>query len=246
MSSVLPYLLIWLQEYGYPTLWLVVFISATGIPLPTSLVLLAAGAFAASGDFNLPILIAVSVTAFVAGDNLGYLLGHLWGSKLLEWLEKSGKIRIIKPRTIVRSRVYFNRLGGWAIFFSRFLVSALGGVVNILAGAERYSYRRFVLYDTCGEIVGASLPIVLGYIFGASWDAVGDILGSFSFLLLAVLISLWLALQLWRLMTRARKTERMAVEPLLEQAVELTALAAPLPNTPTTDTADPPAGHLPL
>ncbi len=206
MSGLLPYLLIWLQQYGYPILWLAVFISAVGIPLPTSLVLLAAGAFAALGDFNLAILIPISITAFVAGDNLGYLLGRRWGSRLLDWLEKSGKLRIIKPSTIVRSRLYFHRLGAWAIFFSRFLVSALGGVINILAGAERYPYRRFVLYDAAGEALGAALPLVLGYVFGASWDAVGDVLGSFSLLLLAALLTLWLTLQTFKLFKHMHKT----------------------------------------
>jgi membrane-associated protein len=243
MGSVLPYLLVWLQEYGYPILWLAVFISATGIPLPTSLVLLAAGAFAASGDFSLPILIPVSITAFIAGDNLGYLLGRLWGSKLLDWLETSGKMRIIKPRTIIRSRLYFNRLGGWAIFFSRFLVSALGGAINILAGAERYPYRRFVLYDACGETVGASLPIILGYIFGASWDSIGDVLGSFSLLLLATLISLWLAFQALRIITRMRKPAVVETEMVAEQPAELIMVASPLPHA---DTPDPSSGHLPL
>lgn len=217
MSSLLPYLLIWLQQYGYPILWLVVFISAAGIPLPTSLVLLAAGAFAALGDFSLAILIPVSITAFVAGDNLGYLLGWLWGSRLLDWMEKSGKMRIIKPRTVVRSRLYFNRLGGWAIFFSRSLASALGGAINILAGAERYPYRRFVLYDASGETLGAALPLTLGYMFGASWDAVGDVLGSFSLLLVAALLTLWLTWQALKLLKHMRKTRAD--------------LAAPLPTT---------------
>lgn len=243
MSSVLPYLLIWLQEYGYPLLWVTVFVSAAGIPLPTSLVLLAAGAFAASGDFNLLILIIVASTAFIAGDNVGYLLGHLWGSKLLEWLEKSGKMRIIKPRAIIRSRIYFNRLGGWAIFFSRFLASALGGTINILAGAERYPYRRFVFYDACGEAVGAALPLVLGYIFGASWDSVGDILGSFSLFLLATLVFLWLAFKAFYIVKRMRKSPESVIDPLSARVVELTMVATPLPHT---DTAEPSSDHLPL
>lgn len=224
MSGLLPYLLIWLQQYGYPILWLAVFISAAGIPLPTSLVLLAAGAFAALGDFSLAILIPVSITAFVAGDNLGYLLGRLWGSRLLDWLEKSGKMRIIKPRTVVRSRLYFNRLGGWAIFFSRFLASALGGAINILAGAERYPYRRFVLYDAGGETLGAALPLVLGYVFGASWDAVGDVLGSFSLLLVAALLTLWLTWQALKLLKHTRKARAGLTTPPAH-------ITAPLPTT---------------
>ncbi len=41
MSTILPYLINWLQEFGYPALWLVVFVASVGAPLPISLVLLA-------------------------------------------------------------------------------------------------------------------------------------------------------------------------------------------------------------
>lgn len=243
MNGVLSYLLTLLQEYGYPTLWLVVFVAAAGIPLPTSLVLLAAGAFAALGDFNLAILIPVAITAFIAGDNTGYWLGRLWGSKLLDWLEKSGRLRIIKPRTIARSRTYFNRLGGWAIFFSRFLVSALGGAINILAGAERYPYRRFVFYDAGGEVLGAGLPLLLGYIFGASWAAVGDILGSLSLFILAALVALALGNQALKMLKRLRKPENVVAPQVEEAAVELPA-APPLLSEP--EASSPSSSHLPL
>ncbi|HLI68779.1 MAG TPA: DedA family protein [Ktedonobacteraceae bacterium] len=197
MSNLLPYLLTWLQEYGYPILWLSIFLGALGIPLPNTLVLLAAGAFAALGDFNIAWLGGISLSAFVAGDNGSYWIGRLWGSRVLAWLEKTGYV--IKPRTIARSRSYFHRLGGWAIFFSRFLLSVLGGAINLLAGAELYPYRRFLLYDLAGETLGALLPLTLGYIFGASWDAVGDILGSFSLFFLALIVVLTLGYQTWRL-----------------------------------------------
>jgi membrane-associated protein len=105
--------------------------------------------------------------------------------------------------------MYFRRLGGWAIFFSRFLVSALGGEINLLAGAEFYPYQRFLLYDLSGETLGALLPLSLGYIFGASWVAVGDILGSFSLFLLTLLIVLVLGYQTLRLLIRMRRAARL-------------------------------------
>lgn len=201
MNNLLPYLLTLLQEYGYLALWFSVFIGALGIPLPNSLVLLAAGAFAAMGDFNFALLAVVSISAFAAGDNTSYWIGRLWGSRLLNWLEG----RLIRAQTMQRSRVYFHRLGGWAIFASRFIVSALGGAVNLLAGAEIYPYRRFVVYDIAGETLGALLPLTLGYIFGASWDAVGGILGSFSLFVVALLVALVLGYQTLRLSQRMRK-----------------------------------------
>jgi membrane-associated protein len=81
MSSLLPLLLHWLHEYRYPMLWLTVFIAAVGIPLPISLVLLAVGAFAGYGDFNLALLIGVTITASSCGNDIGYFVGRRWRSR---------------------------------------------------------------------------------------------------------------------------------------------------------------------
>jgi len=163
MSSLLSILLHGLHEYSYPILWLIIFIAAVGLPLPASLVLLAAGAFAAPGGFNIALLIGITITAASCGDSVGYFIGRCWGSKTLHRLGQPRRLQLISPRSITHSRHYFKCKGGWAIFFSRFLFSALGGVINLLAGAERYPYRRFLLYDVTGETLGAVIPLSLGY-----------------------------------------------------------------------------------
>src|SRR2546430_12335836 len=49
--------------------------------------------------------------------------------------------------------------------------------LNLLSGSELYPYRYFLLFDSSGEALGAIIPLSLGYVFGASWEAVGDVLG---------------------------------------------------------------------
>jgi membrane-associated protein len=188
MNPLLPLLLHGLHEYGYAALWLTVFIAAVGLPLPISLLLLAAGAFAVRGDFNIALLIGITITASSCGDNVGYLIGRRWGSRTLHWLEQPGRLHSIPARTITRSRLYFRRRGGWAIFFSRFLFAALGGVTNLLAGADRYPYRHFLLYDVAGETLGTVIPLSLGYAFGVCWEAGGNVLGAVSGFALALFV----------------------------------------------------------
>jgi len=211
MSVFLSSLLSVMQTYGYPALWVSIFIAAVGLPLPVSLVLLAAGAFAALGDFNIILLTLISISASVAGDNVGYVVGRLWGSKVADWLEHSklGR-RFLRPDSVARSRLYFKKRGGWAVFFSRFLVAALGGVVNLLAGTELYPYPYFLLFDIGGEMLGALIPLLLGFAFGASWDAVGDILGTSSLLVLGLLLVVYLFLRLIRYARRVQKTRASA------------------------------------
>ena len=180
MISLLPLLLHRLHEYGYPVLWLSVFIAAVGVPLPIGLLLLAVGAFAGYGDFNIVLLIGITITASSCGDNLGYFIGRRWGSRTLNWLVQPRHVHPISSHTLTKVRLYFKRRGGWAIFFSRFVFSALGSMMNLTAGAERYPYRRFLLYDVTGESLGAVIPLSLGYALGACWEAGGNLLGAFA------------------------------------------------------------------
>ncbi len=209
MSVFLPTLLVWLQEFGYPVLWLCAFVSAFGFPIPTILLLLAAGAFAALGDFNIVILIFVAFTASVCGDNLGYFVGRRFGTRFLNWLAHRPRFRLFTPQRLEQTQEYFNRHGAWAIFLSRFFIIALGGIINLLAGSERYHYPRFLLFDVLGELLGAMIPLFLGYLFSASWEAIGNIISLISLLALSLLIAIFLLDRLAKLLRQPAKQRVM-------------------------------------
>lgn len=204
MSVFLTGLLDFLLAYGYLALAISVFIASVGAPLPISLLLLAAGAFSAQGNFNIVLLSLIAVVAAVAGDCTGYWIGWRWGSKALEWLPRSriGR-RFIKPRNIERSRDIVHRHGGWAIFLTRSLLSALGSVTNFVAGTESFPFRSFLVYDISGEALAAVLTIGLGFLFDESWEAMGDVLGAISLFALGLACLLIFAYILLRYRSRA-------------------------------------------
>lgn len=243
MSNLLSLLLTFLQTYGYIALWITVFVAAVGIPIPITLLLLAAGAFAALGDFNLALLFVISFSALICGDNTGYWIGRIWGSRALNWIERSKRWnRLIPPQRIVQSRQYFRLRGGWAIFLSRFLFSALGGIINLLSGSELYPYRYFLLFDSSGEALGAIIPLMLGYVFGASWEAVGDVLGYSSFLILSLLIVIILVS---RLIKNARILKQAnAKDAGLEEGAQSDLEEVPMSANAEVSTK--PSGNLPL
>lgn len=187
-----------LHQYGYLALWAIVFIAAVGAPISGNLLLYAAGALAAIGDFNIFLLFPVALSAAVLGDNLGYFIGWKLGTPLLVWLEKQKRWRFVSPDSLVRGRTYFKRRAAWAVFITRFLIVVLGGPINWLAGAERYTYGRFLFWDISGQVLGAAIPLGIGYAFGASWEEAGDIFGVFSTLVLALLVTLVVAIALVR------------------------------------------------
>lgn len=198
-----------LHQYGYPALWLIVFVAAAGAPISGNLLLFAAGAFAAFGDFNIVILFFVGVSAAVLGDNLGYTIGWRFGNPIFVWLERQKRFRFFSSQAFARGRTYFRRRAGWAVFVTRFLIVVLGGPINLLAGAERYAYARFLFWDISGQILGAVIPLGLGYIFAESWSEVESIFGAFSSLVLASLVTIVIVVTLIR-RVRARKRSQEA------------------------------------
>lgn len=239
MSIFLPALLNWLQAYGYSVIWLAIFVASAGFPIPSALVLLAAGAFAHAGDFNIFLLAGLAITASVGGDSTGYYIGRRWGTRVIGWLETSRWNRFISARRIERGRLRFKRQAGWAVFLTRFLFPALGGIVNLLAGADPYPYRYFLACDISGEFLSAVIPLSLGFAFGASWEAVGDVLGSFSVFALAMLAAVVLAIYLVRTMRHTKKAQ------VGEQA-DITIVQAKAKGASLADRRKRTSGNLPL
>jgi len=207
-----PFFISALQQYGYPALWLIVFVAAAGAPISGNLLLYAAGAFVAFGDFNIFILFLVALSAAVLGDNLGYFIGRWIGTPLLSWLARQKRFQFISPATLARGQAYFRRKTAWAIFISRFFIVALGGPINLLAGIEQYPFRKFLFWDVFGQILGAAIPLTLGYIFAESWEEVAGILGAFSGLVLAALVAIFLTAFLVRKIRQRKASIALKIE----------------------------------
>ena len=161
---------------GYGTLALLPVIAgaAVGLPLPASLLLLAAGAFAGGGPLAVVPLLIVSFAGAVAGDNLGYWLGWRGGRPALtRW----GRQFHIAEEALVRAERGLARWGGLSVLLTRFLLTPFGPAINILAGVARYPHRSFLLYDALGEAIWVGSYVGLGYAFSASWDVLAELLG---------------------------------------------------------------------
>lgn len=207
----LPALLSDIRVHGYVGLWVVVFLGSAGIPLPTDLLLLAAGALAGHGELNWAAAALVAVSAAACGDAAGYFVGWRLGKRAMDWLEHSrvGR-RLIPASTLERGRTYFEHFGGWAIFLSRWLAGMFSGVVNLLAGMRRYPFRAFIAYAIAGEALDTALMLGVGIAFGATLAAAEF---GLKLVLLSILVLLGLgilAVRLLRPLWRERSTAPQA------------------------------------
>jgi membrane-associated protein len=176
-------LLAGLLVYGYPVLGLTLFLGALGLHLPSALVMVVAGSLAAQGRMSWVGASAVGLIGSVVGDVAGYSLGRLLSQ---EFLERRGRWIGLTAERRARIDGLFARWGALTVVLSRSLLSFLSPAVNVLAGAGRYSVRRFLPLDVIGRLIWTSAYLGLGYSLGVGIEAAASFLSSLSGLLISL------------------------------------------------------------
>ena len=175
-------------DYGVPLLFGVTFLSCLALPVPSSLLMLASGGFAASGDLSLAAVAAAAFCGAIIGDNLGYWIARRFGRRLTRWLATRPRRAALRDK----AQIFMHKWGGSSVFFSCWLVAPLGPYVNYVSGLSGFSWPRFALWGMAGEVVWVSLYVGLGYLFTDNIGAISDILGSVSGFLVAIVVAVGL------------------------------------------------------
>ncbi|MCB1360170.1 MAG: DedA family protein [Rhodobacter sp.] len=181
-------------DWGVTVLAIVTFLSCLAVPVPSSMMMLASGAFAASGDMALIPAASAALVGAVAGDQTGYGLGRLSYRRAEGWLLQSPT----RAAVLNRARGQVQTRGAVAVFFSRWLFSVLGPYVNLLAGGAGMTWLTFTAMGVAGEIVWVSVYVGLGYLAGGQIEQIADLLGNASGFLASLAITGVLGWGLWR------------------------------------------------
>lgn len=187
-------------------LWIVAasaFLSCLAVPIPTSIVMLTAGAFAGSGDLDLHHVLVTGWLAAVAGDHAGFQIGRAGGPALIARLSR----RPGRARLIARARGVVHAHGRAGVFFSTWLFAPLGPWVNLIAGAAGLPRRRFSLPDAAGEAIWVGAYVGLGALFGARLEALTALVADWSGLVTALGVALGLAALLAVRLARRRRRD---------------------------------------
>lgn len=183
------YLLTQVINYGAPLLGIIVFIGGLGVPLPCTLLVIAAGAFARQDILPWHTTSLISIVSVVIGDSISYSFGYYAREKVLT--------RFSHTPQWLQAEESFRQWGPLSIFFSRFLVTAIALPVNLMSGTTRFPFRKFFLYDVLGEIVWIFGYGGLGYLFGSQWEVVNEFLSNFGGLTLGLIIFVIGIKQIW-------------------------------------------------
>lgn len=164
-----------------------------GVLIPTSIILVAAGALIALDVLDFwPVVAAASVGA-VLGDCVNFWIGRHYGERAL-----GSKLAQRYRGAIERSRAIFQRHGAKGLILGRF-VGLLRPFIAGFAGAYRMPLWLFLLVEGFAAVIWATPHIVIGVAFGASLDLAAEVAGRLVVLIIALLIFIWLLIWLVRL-----------------------------------------------
>ena len=189
------------SHYGYLAVLVIVGLESTGVPLPGETTLVGAALYAgATHNLNIVGVVIAAAVGAILGDNLGYLIGHWGGYRLLI---RYGRYIRLSEKRIKIARYLFLRYGGEVVFFGRF-TAILRAYAAFLAGTTRMPWRRFLFFNAAGGIAWATIYGGGAYLLGRQIERLS---GPFEIVFVAAAV---IAIVVGALIIR-RQEERLAV-----------------------------------
>ncbi|MES2223505.1 MAG: bifunctional DedA family/phosphatase PAP2 family protein [Patescibacteria group bacterium] len=165
------------KHFGYWIILLVTYIESVpllGMLIPGQTIIILAGFMVKLHFFGFWITIAVTTLGAVLGDLTGFYLGHTYGHHFTAAEKKF----YIKREQFEKTKHLIATHPFKAIFFGR-LHSLTRTLTPFAGGASNISLSKFLSIDILSSFVWAFLSILIGFIFGKSFEKASAFLGSF-------------------------------------------------------------------
>ncbi|MEA2720507.1 MAG: hypothetical protein QOJ39_2371 [Candidatus Eremiobacteraeota bacterium] len=180
-------------HFGYPGLFIVVFLGNIGAPAGLEVVMPTAGALAAQSMLptvgSLPAWIVVATVGTVAevcGATALYEVGYHGG---LPFVHRWGKYVGFKERELGHVQAFYRRFGHYAVLLARF-VPFVRGVASLPAGLSRMPLVQFIPMTTIGSAIFCFGLAYLGDIAGKNLDTITASLHKVALVIVIVLVVL--------------------------------------------------------
>ncbi|HUR42393.1 MAG TPA: VTT domain-containing protein [Verrucomicrobiae bacterium] len=160
-----------------------------GVLIPTTFVLLVAGALVAHEAIDFWPALAAAIAGAVCGDGINFWVGRRWGERALD-SHYAQRYQV----AVARSRALFTRHGAKALVLARF-IGLVRPFIAAIAGAYRMTTWRFLAVEVFAGAIWAAPLIALGIVFGASLGLASEVATRLAVLLMALLVVL--ALLVW-------------------------------------------------
>jgi membrane protein DedA with SNARE-associated domain len=204
-----------LAQHGY---WLVfgwVFVEQIGLPIPSTIVLLAAGTLAGRGELSLLVVTLVGVGASLLTDVIWYGVGRAKGLGVLSFL---CRISLEPDSCVRRAEDAFSRNRARTVVIAKF-IPGLSTAAPPLAGMFGMSFLRFLLLDLLGSFLWVGSFAGLGFVFSHEFERLYLWIRRFGIGLGLLVVLIVVGYLGWKYLQRRRLIRRLRVATITPEDV---------------------------
>jgi membrane protein DedA with SNARE-associated domain len=153
-----------LGNLTYPTIFLLMLLESTVVPVPSELVVSPAAYHAAGGHLNVLLVVLFATIGADVGASINYVAGYFLGRPIIYKFANShiGHLCLLNQEKVEKSEKYFYDHGVAATLTGR-LIPGIRHLISIPAGLSKMPYWKFLLYTTIGAGVWHSILAGLGW-----------------------------------------------------------------------------------
>ena len=142
----------------YPTVFVLMLLESTVVPVPSEFVVTPAAYHAASGSLNVFLIVLFATLGADVGASINYFVALYVGRPVIYKFANSkwGKMCLLNQEKVEKSERYFDEHGVAATLTGRF-VPVIRHLISIPAGLARMNYWKFLLFTT-GWYLHAIVP----------------------------------------------------------------------------------------
>ncbi|HDR8172933.1 TPA: DedA family protein [Bacillus thuringiensis] len=153
-------LLSYIEQYGYWALFFCLWLGIIGMPIPDEMIVMSGGFVSSLGILSVIPAFLLTYLGVVSGLSLGYILGKIFGTKVLDKLMKKKKAKYL-----LKSQQIVEKYGHYALVISYF-IPVVRHIVPYLVGMNNMSFKTYAIYSYVIGFVWTLVYFVLGSIFG--------------------------------------------------------------------------------
>ena len=153
-----------LGNLNYGTIFFLMLLESTVIPVPSEFVVSPAAYHAAAGNLNIFLVILFATLGADCGATINYLAGYYLGRPIIYRFANSkwGRLCMLNQEKVEKSEKYFYDHGIFATLTGR-LIPGIRHLISIPAGLAKMKFWQFLLYTTLGAGLWNCILAALGW-----------------------------------------------------------------------------------
>ncbi|HDR4764108.1 TPA: DedA family protein [Bacillus thuringiensis] len=159
-------LLSYIEQYGYWALFFCLWLGIIGMPIPDEMIVMSGGFVSSVGILSVVPSFVLTYLGVVSGLSLGYILGKVFGTKVLHKLMKKKKAKYL-----IKSQEMVDKYGQYALVTSYF-IPVVRHIVPYLVGMNNMPFKTYALYSYTTGFVWTLVYFVLGALFGQHIESI--------------------------------------------------------------------------